>query len=73
MKPDGMDWEVYERYRDDWWNEEEIARIWEDTLTMRKLMREHKDDTPREITCANYKNAIKRQAKEVENWLHAKT
>ena len=72
MKPDGMDLEVYERYQNDGWNEEEIARIWADTLTMRKLMRENKDDPPREITCNNYKNAIKRQAKEVENWLHAK-
>lgn len=72
MKPDRMQQECYERYQQDGWTEDDIQRIWGETLQMRKLMRENKDKPPREITCMNYENAVKRTNKAIENWLHAK-
>ena len=67
MKPDGMTDEIYKRHQADGFTEDEIAKIWQDTLYFRARLAEKKDE--REITCANYENAQKRMTKDVENWM----
>lgn len=66
MKPEGMTTEVYERYKADGFTEDDIQRIWQDTLYFRSKMAEKRED--REITSSTYKNAQRRLDQDVKNW-----
>ena len=68
MKPDGMRQEIYERYQADGFTEEDIKRIWKDTLYFRAKAKERQGKEPREITSSTYKRAEKRLHKEVSDW-----
>ena len=68
MKPDGMTEEVYKRYQADGFTEEDIERIWQDTLYFRAKMAENQGKPEREITCSTYERAQKGLKKDVDNW-----
>ena len=65
-KPDGMKQEVFERYISDGFNQEDIERIWQETLYSREQMAINRNIEPREITCQSYKNSQKRTDKAVK-------
>ena len=68
MKPDGMRQEIYERYQADGFTEEDIKRIWKDTLYFRAKAKERQGKEPREITSSTYIRAQNRLQKDVSNW-----
>lgn len=66
-KPLGMTDEVYLRYIDDGFNQQEIERIWEQTLKTREQMRLNLNKESREITSSTYEKAQKRLTQKVNN------
>lgn len=69
MKPAGMTDKYYAYLVEIGWTEEDIARIHEDTLTMRKLMEAKKGQPEREITCSTYERAQKRLKGRVDSFM----
>lgn len=67
-KPDGMRQEVYERYQKDGFTEEDIQKIWKETLITREQMAKRAGMPEREITSSTYIRAQKRLHKEVSDW-----
>lgn len=68
MKPIGMTDEVYERYQDDGFTQEEIEKIWQQTLKTREQMKLNLNKEPREITSSTYEIAQKKLNKKVSDW-----
>ena len=68
MKPDGMSDQAYERYKSDGFTEDDIERIWQETIIMRSLMAKKQGKEPREITSSTYIRAEKRMHKEITEW-----
>ena len=66
MKPIGMKQESYNRYQDDGFTEEEIAKIWEMTLAAREKMKLRVGKESREITSSTYKRVEKRLNQEIK-------
>lgn len=66
MKPEGMQEHIYKMYQSDGFTEEEISKIWQDTLYFRQKMAEKREE--REITSSTYKRAQKKLNQEVTSW-----
>lgn len=67
----GMLPEIYERYLDDGFTDEEIAEIWQHTLYFRGKMREHigEERSEHDVTCSTYERTKKKTQTNVENWM----
>lgn len=65
----GFPKDLYERYKQDGFTDEEIDKMWEDTLVMRELYYNNPQKDQREVSCSTYENAQRRLTKEVERWL----
>lgn len=68
MKPIGMTDEVYIRYQNDGFTQEEIEKIWQQTLKTREQMKLNLNKEPREITSSTYEIAQKKLNQKVNDW-----
>lgn len=68
MKPIGMTDEVYKRYQNDGFTQDEIEKIWQRTLKTREQMKLNLNREPREITSSTYERAQNKLNKKVNDW-----
>ena len=68
MKPIGMTDEVYKRYQDDGFTQDEIEKIWQQTLKTREQMKLNLNREPREITSSTYERAQNKLNQKVNDW-----
>ena len=68
MKPIGMTDEVYKRYQDDGFTQDEIEKIWQRTLKTREQMKLNLNREPREITSSTYERAQNKLNQKVNDW-----
>lgn len=73
--PDGMKKEVYDRYKKDGFNDDEIAGIWRNTQATRAQMQQRMDNgtfggrKEHEVTSSTYTRAQNRLTRDVENFV----
>ena len=68
MKPIGMTDEVYKRYQNDGFTQDEIEKIWQRTLKTREQMKLNLNREPREITSSTYERAQNKLNQKVNDW-----
>lgn len=68
MKPIGMTEEVYIRYQNDGFTQEEIEKIWEQTLKTREQMKLNLNKETREITSSTYERSQRKLNQKTNDW-----